>query len=74
MGKAFAFHTFNGNVGFALAPPVMALLITAFARPRLGKGSSEIEASGIDIVLALDVSGSMNEPYGCSSSPGRSSL
>lgn len=30
MGKAFAFHTFNGNVGFALAPPVMALLITAF--------------------------------------------
>jgi Ca-activated chloride channel family protein len=36
-----------------------ALLITAFARPRLGKGSSEIEASGIDIILALDVSGSM---------------
>ena len=36
-----------------------ALLITALARPRLGKGSSEIEASGIDIILALDVSGSM---------------
>lgn len=36
-----------------------AFLITAFARPRLGKGSSEIEASGIDIVLAIDVSGSM---------------
>jgi len=30
MGKAFAFHTFNGNVGFALAPPVMAVLMTAF--------------------------------------------
>jgi FSR family fosmidomycin resistance protein-like MFS transporter len=30
MGKSFAFHTFNGNVGFALAPPVMALLMTAF--------------------------------------------
>ncbi|MSP29213.1 MAG: MFS transporter [Acetobacteraceae bacterium] len=30
MGKAFAFHTFNGNVGFALAPPVMALLMTGF--------------------------------------------
>lgn len=28
MGKAFAFHTFNGNVGFALAPPVMAVLMT----------------------------------------------
>jgi len=37
----------------------LALLIVAFARPRLGKGSSEIESSGIDIVLTLDVSGSM---------------
>ena len=37
----------------------MALLIVALARPRLGRGSSEIEASGIDIMLALDVSGSM---------------
>lgn len=37
----------------------LGLLITAFARPRLGRGSSNIEASGIDIVLALDVSGSM---------------
>ena len=36
-----------------------ALLITALARPRHGKGSSEIEASGIDIILTLDVSGSM---------------
>jgi len=37
----------------------LALLIAALARPRLGRGSTEIEASGIDIVLALDVSGSM---------------
>lgn len=37
----------------------LALLIVALARPRLGRGSTEIEASGIDIVLALDVSGSM---------------
>ncbi len=36
-----------------------ALLVIAFARPRLGKGSTDIEASGIDIMLALDVSGSM---------------
>lgn len=27
MGNAFALHTFSGNLGFALAPPVMALLI-----------------------------------------------
>ena len=36
-----------------------ALLILALARPRHGKGSSDVEASGIDIVLTLDVSGSM---------------
>lgn len=37
----------------------LGLLIVAFARPRYGKGSVDIEASGIDILLALDVSGSM---------------
>ncbi len=37
----------------------LALLIMALARPRLGKGSTDVEASGIDIMLALDVSGSM---------------
>ncbi len=29
MGTAFAFHTFTGNAGFALAPPVVALLLVA---------------------------------------------
>ena len=28
MGRAFAMHTFTGNLGFALAPPVIALLMT----------------------------------------------
>jgi Ca-activated chloride channel homolog len=37
----------------------LALLIIALARPRHGKGSSEVESSGIDIILTLDVSGSM---------------
>lgn len=37
----------------------LALLIVALARPRHGQGSNDIEASGIDIMLALDVSGSM---------------
>ncbi len=50
--KAGGFLLFLGLLAFAL-------LITALARPRLGKGSTEIEASGIDIVIALDVSGSM---------------
>lgn len=34
-------------------------LVLALARPRLGYGDMEIEASGIDIVLAVDISGSM---------------
>jgi Ca-activated chloride channel family protein len=37
----------------------LGLLIVALARPRYGKGSTEVEASGIDIIMALDVSGSM---------------
>ena len=28
MGRSFALHTFSGNLGFAAAPPVMALLAT----------------------------------------------
>jgi MFS family permease len=27
MGRAFAMHTFTGNLGFALAPPIIALLL-----------------------------------------------
>ena len=50
--KIGGFMAFLGLLAFAL-------LICAFARPRHGKGSTDIEASGIDIVLALDVSGSM---------------
>jgi len=37
----------------------LALFIIALARPRLGKSLTQIEASGIDIMLVLDVSGSM---------------
>lgn len=47
--------------GFLLALMLLglALLIVALARPQLGQGRTEIETSGIDIVLAIDVSGSM---------------
>jgi len=37
----------------------LALLIVALARPQLGSTLSQVQASGIDIMLALDVSGSM---------------
>lgn len=37
----------------------LAALILALARPQLGSGTQEVETSGIDIVLAIDLSGSM---------------
>ena len=49
---------FGGFLTF-LGLLALALLIIAFARPRFAKGSTDIEASGIDIILTLDVSGSM---------------
>ena len=41
--------------------PILAgtLMVVGLARPQLGHGRTEVQASGIDIVLALDVSGSM---------------
>jgi Ca-activated chloride channel family protein len=38
---------------------VLAIFVIAVARPQLGKSLSQVEASGIDIMLVLDVSGSM---------------
>ncbi|MDQ2918496.1 MAG: VWA domain-containing protein [Verrucomicrobiota bacterium] len=43
----------------ALIYLTVALFIIALARPQLGKTLTQVEASGIDIMLALDVSGSM---------------
>ncbi len=37
----------------------LALFILALARPRLGKSLTQVQASGIDIILVIDVSGSM---------------
>ncbi|HEX7655291.1 MAG TPA: VWA domain-containing protein [Verrucomicrobiae bacterium] len=37
----------------------LALLIVALAQPRLLKNTTEIKASGVDIVVAMDMSGSM---------------
>lgn len=37
----------------------LAMIIVAMARPQLGQGRTEVETSGIDIMLAIDVSGSM---------------
>src|SRR5436190_9461087 len=37
----------------------LAIFTFALARPQLGKSLTEVEASGIDIMVVLDVSGSM---------------
>ena len=49
----------SGNFSSGLIYLALSLLIIALARPQLGKSLSHVEASGIDIVIAIDVSGSM---------------
>jgi MFS family permease len=49
-GRAFALHTFAGNVGFAVAPPVMAGLIWAIGW-RWGVGL--VGVVGLPLVLAV---------------------
>jgi Ca-activated chloride channel family protein len=43
----------------ALRAAALILLVLALARPQLGKASTKITTEGIDIMLAVDVSGSM---------------
>lgn len=43
----------------ALLFATLAIFVAAIAQPRLGKSLTQVEASGIDIMLVLDVSGSM---------------
>jgi Ca-activated chloride channel family protein len=47
------------HVPFALRMLAMALLIVALARPQSTISSKEVEVEGIDIMIALDISGSM---------------
>lgn len=48
-----------GNFLFMLSLLALALLIVAMARPQFGKGHAEVDFEGIDIMLAIDVSSSM---------------
>jgi Ca-activated chloride channel family protein len=43
----------------ALIFAALGFFVVALARPQLGKSLTQIEASGIDVMLVLDVSGSM---------------
>src|SRR5437763_2282208 len=48
-----------GQILRALVWLALAAFIVALARPQLGKSLTQVEASGIDIMLVLDVSNSM---------------
>src|SRR5206468_12539894 len=48
-----------GKILRSLLLASIAIFVIALARPQLGKSLTQIEASGIDIILTLDVSGSM---------------
>ncbi len=50
MGHAFGLHTFNGNLGFAAAPPVMAALAVA-----IGWRGSLLLVGGLGIPLVLAI-------------------
>ncbi len=45
-----------------LSLAALALLIVGMARPQLGHSATNAQASGVDIVVALDLSGSMKTP------------
>jgi Ca-activated chloride channel homolog len=51
--------TRSGGFLAALRWLVLALFIIALAQPRLTKSETKVTASGVDIVVALDMSGSM---------------
>src|SRR5437016_10104776 len=48
-----------GKILRSLLLASLAIFVIALARPQLGKSLTQVEASGIDIMLVLDVSGSM---------------
>ncbi len=57
--KASGYQSFMQYVPLLLRVLTILFLVIALTRPRLGKQNVEIEGQGIDIVLAIDVSGSM---------------
>jgi Ca-activated chloride channel homolog len=57
IGKASAARA--GKFLRALLLLSLAIFIVALARPQLGKSLTQVQASGIDIMIVLDVSGSM---------------
>ena len=53
-------HSRPGKLLFGLRLLALVAIITALARPQIGRMNENIEAEGIDIVVTLDLSGSMS--------------
>lgn len=49
-------------IPIALRSAGVALIVLALARPQVGRASARVPTQGIDIVVALDISGSMQDP------------
>jgi Ca-activated chloride channel homolog len=58
-GLAHARRSHAGAFLAALRWLALALFIVALAQPRLTKSTTQVKASGVDIVVAVDMSGSM---------------
>ena len=54
-----SWRTYSGPILLALRLAALALLIVALARPQTGSAREIIRGEGVDIALALDISGSM---------------
>ena len=61
-GLTQARRSHAGGFLAALRWLAFVIFIVALAQPRLSKSTTEVKASGIDIVVALDLSGSMQTP------------
>lgn len=58
-GIASLHQTNRGKILLRMRWIALAIMIIALARPQLPQGDAKIKASGIDIVIAMDLSGSM---------------
>lgn len=59
VGKLKTVKKTPGKVALSLRLIALAAIIISLARPQFGTTIKEVEASGIDILLAVDISGSM---------------
>ena len=62
-GLGSAARSRTGQILAALRWLTLALFIIALAQPRFSKSETTIRASGVDIVVAMDLSGSRSTLY-----------